>query len=451
MIKKSLSVLLSASLLAIMMMGCGSSSSGTTEQTEVTQEDSTTEESSESSEEVTEEAESDEEIVLNLYHSWSSETTRGEVLTSLVDQFNEEHAGKIQVKMETNSDFPAYQEKVKTMLSTGTAPDIFHYNYNPNDLSYFESGLLMDFSPYMDDEWKARFEDSDLETLTYDGKLLSIPFESAGAVIWYNKDIFEKVGITEFPDTWDGLLDACKTLQDAGYGGFSLYTGDDAWYSVNLITALWIANEGAVKVNTSTSFQTQGLIDALNMYKEFCQYSTSDVIGGNYSVAGANFSSGKTTMAIDGSWFTSYQEENIIPSIGVAPMPTNGDGVADKGYLVTDAQTPWAASAQDDPAKEAAIVEFMKFITSEEATRTLTMEGSVVLSAKLELTDEDLASVTDQMAAYLDVNGAAPSRTTNLQRNLSTEASAELPALLEAFLLDQITAEEFCKQLDALN
>lgn len=390
-------------------------------------------------------------IELDLYHSWSSETTRGASLAQLVEEFNELHDGEIHVNVETNSDFPAYQEKVKTMLSTGTAPDIFHYNYNPNDLSYFGSGLLLDFTPYMDEEWAARFSESDLETLTYNDQLLSIPFESAGAVIWYNKDVFAEVGITEFPDTWDGLLEACQTLQDAGYGGFSLYTGDDAWYSINLITALWVSNDGATAVNTSTTFNTPGLIDALNTYKEFCKYSTSDVIGGNYSVAGANFSSKKTTMAIDGSWFTGYQEEAIIPSIGVAPMPTNGDGVAEPGYLVTDAQTPWAASAQEDPEKEAAIAEFMKFITSEEATRTLTMEGSVILSAKLDLTEEDLANCTEQMAAYLGVNANAPSSTTNLQRNLSKEAGAELPTLLESFLLDQITAEQFCEQLDSLN
>ena len=36
-------------------------------------------------------------------------------------------------------------------------------------------------------------------------------------------------------------------------------------------------------------------------------------------------------------------------------MPANGDGVATQGYLVTDAQTPWAASAQTDPPKEAAL------------------------------------------------------------------------------------------------
>ena len=393
----------------------------------------------------------DQPVELNLYHSWSTETTRGEVLTKLIDEFNQEHDGEIKVNVETNSDFPAYQEKVKTMLSTDTAPDIFHYNYNPNDLSYFESGKLMDFSSFMDDEWKARFEESDLETLTYNDQLLSIPFESAGAVLWYNKDAFAEVGYNEFPATWSELLDACQKLKDAGYGGFSLYTGDDAWYSINLITDLWIANDGATAVNTATSFNTQGLIDALNTYKEFYQYSTSDVIGGNYSVAGANFSSKKTTMAIDGSWFTGYIDESILPSVAVASTPTNGDDVAQPGYLVTDAQTPWAAAATDDPDKEAAIVEFMKYITSEDATKTLTMDGSVILSAKLELTDEDLANCTDQMRQYLEVNAKAPSRTTNLERNLSTEAAAELPTLLESFLLDQITAEQFCEQLDSLN
>lgn len=391
------------------------------------------------------------EITLNLYHSWSPETTRGAVLAQLIDDFNAQHEGEIKVEVETNSDFPAYQEKVKTMLSTGTAPDIFHYNYNPNDLSYFESGLLMDFSSYMDDEWKNRFSESDLETLTYNDQLLSVPFESAGAVIWYNKDAFADAGITEFPDTWDGLLEACAALKEAGYGGFSLYTGDDAWYSINLITALWVANDGAATVNTATSFNTPGMIKALDTYKEFYQYSTSDVIGGNYSVAGANFSSKKTTMAIDGSWFTGYIDESIIPSVAVASMPTNGDGVAQQGYLVTDAQTPWAAAAQDDPEKEAAIAEFMKYITSEEATKTLTMEGSVILSAKLDLTDEDKADCTEQMSQYLDVNANAPSATTNLERNLSTEAAAELPTLLESFLLDQITAEQFAEQLDSLN
>ena len=134
-------------------------------------------------------------IVLDMYHSWSTDSERGAALDKLIQEFNKEYEGKIEVKVTINPDFPAYQEKVKTMISTDTTPDIFHYNFNPNDLSRQKSGKLMDFSEYMDDEWRARFGEGDLENLTIDGEITSIPFEKAGAVFYYNKEVFEKAGI----------------------------------------------------------------------------------------------------------------------------------------------------------------------------------------------------------------------------------------------------------------
>ena len=88
-------------------------------------------------------------IVLDMYHSWSTDSERGAALDKLIQEFNKEYEGKIEVKVTINPDFPAYQEKVKTMISTDTTPDIFHYNFNPNDLSRQKSGKLMDFSEYM--------------------------------------------------------------------------------------------------------------------------------------------------------------------------------------------------------------------------------------------------------------------------------------------------------------
>ena len=112
-------------------------------------------------------------IVLDMYHSWSTDSERGAALDKLIQEFNKEYEGKIEVKVTINPDFPAYQEKVKTMISTDTTPDIFHYNFNPNDLSRQKSGKLMDFSEYMDDEWRARFGEGDLENLTIDGEITS--------------------------------------------------------------------------------------------------------------------------------------------------------------------------------------------------------------------------------------------------------------------------------------
>ena len=52
-------------------------------------------------------------IVLDMYHSWSTDSERGAALDKLIQEFNKEYEGKIEVKVTINPDFPAYQEKVK--------------------------------------------------------------------------------------------------------------------------------------------------------------------------------------------------------------------------------------------------------------------------------------------------------------------------------------------------
>ena len=425
--KRLVSVLLTAAMTASLLAGCGS----------------------ETEPEETEKSESGA-IVLDMYHSWSTDTARGAVLDKLIQQFNEENEGEIEIKVTINPDFPAYQEKVKTMISTDTTPDIFNYNFNPNDLSRQESGKLMDFSEYMDDEWASRFGEGDLDTLTIDGKLTSIPFEKAGAVFYYNKELFEQAGISEFPTTWDGLLDACEKLQSAGITPFSLYTADDAWYTCNLLTYLAASYEGTEALNKGGDINTEGLKKAAADLREFWNYTTGDAIGANYSVASNNLIAGKTAIAIDGPWLIGTLGE-AADKIGVAKAPSFGDGKVADNYLVTDAQTPWAAAATDDKEKEEAIVKFMKFFTSEESVKQLTLEGSVFLSPKLNMEDPDVQAAGGVLGEYLKLNETVEESTTNLQRNMNTAANTALPSLLESLALDEITPDEFVEQLAAEN
>ena len=165
--KRVISMLLAAAMVTGLLAGCGNSKG---------KKDN---ESSESG-----------AVVLDMYHSWSTDSERGAALDKLIQDFNKENEGEIEVKVTINPDFPAYQEKVKTMISTDTTPDIFHYNFNPNDLSRQQSGKLMDFTDYMDTEWKERFSEGDLDNLTFDGQIKSITFEKAGSVFYYIKDLF---------------------------------------------------------------------------------------------------------------------------------------------------------------------------------------------------------------------------------------------------------------------
>jgi raffinose/stachyose/melibiose transport system substrate-binding protein len=118
---------------------------------------------------------------------------------------------------------------------------------------------------------------------------------------------------------------------------------------------------------------------------------------------------------------------------------------------VTDAQTPWAAAKTDDKEKEKAIVKFMKFITSEDSVKQLTLEGAVFLSPKLDMEDSDVKATTGLLGEYLQLNSKVEQSTVNIQRNLTTAANSKLPSLLESLMLGNVTPDEFVDQLAAEN
>lgn len=49
-----------------------------------------------------------------------------------------------------------------------------------------------------------------------EGKMLSMPFNSSTPVLYYNKDLFQKAGITQAPKTWQEVESTAKQLQQSG-------------------------------------------------------------------------------------------------------------------------------------------------------------------------------------------------------------------------------------------
>ncbi len=391
-----------------------------------------------------------EPIEINIYHHMSTDTARGQATEKIIEKFNEEYAGVYKAVSSVNPDFPTYQEKVKAMIAANETPDIFCYNYNPNDLSRQNSGKLMDLTPYMDEEWKARFKQSDLDLLTLDGKLYSLPRAQQAAVFYYNAELLAAAGYDHFPTTWDEFFACCEALKQNGVSAISLYTADDAWYATGFLTYAFASFAGAELANSGT-IECDEMVKAAEYLQKAFAYTTSDAVGANYSVASNNFMTGKTAMLIDGPWLMGSIPEDMLGKVKVGVAPSFGDGKVAANYLVTDAQSPWAAAAQSDPAKAEAVVSLLKYLTSEEAAKIYTLEGSEYQSAKLTLTDEDMVSMNDVQREYFNVYSTGEENIVNIQRNLSTAANAALPSLVEALVLGEATAEEFVAQLAAEN
>jgi len=387
-----------------------------------------------------------------VYHYWSTDTSRGKAFHDVVETYNTANAGKVKVVVDINSDFPAYQEKVKAMISVNETPDLFQYNFNPNDLSRQQSGRLLDFGPFMDSAWKARFNQSDLDMLTVDGKLNSIPFEKGGALIYYNKNKFADAGYSTFPSTWEELFKAFDALKAKGSQAISMYTADDAWHMTNLLTYLAASTGGVPMFAAGENLDSPEMATAVEWLQKAYSYAPADAIGANYSVSVGHINNRSTAMVIDGPWLIGMLESDVVPEISIAPAPVfAGSNVVSPGFAVTDSQSPWAAATQSDPAKEQAIIDFLKYLTSEEVTKRLTVEGQVFLSAKSSFSDAELASISGLLSEYIKVFTAAGESLVNLQRNLTPAANSKLPSLLESLLLNANTPAQFSAQLAAEN
>jgi raffinose/stachyose/melibiose transport system substrate-binding protein len=126
----------------------------------------------------------------------------------------------------------AYTAKMKTTITTdiNTAPDIVHGNFANSvaggwALSY-EKGYLMDLMPILDevnpynDGKKVReaFRDQDitLAISNAEGKLGFMPFDWVGVGVFYNKTVFDKLGLKP-PTSMEEWLTLSQKLKEAGY------------------------------------------------------------------------------------------------------------------------------------------------------------------------------------------------------------------------------------------
>ena len=87
---------------------------------------------------------------------------------------------------------------------------------DPIEVVVKEKGQLLDLAPYMDDEYRTRFgEGAFVEGINALGDgIYSLPYTASAARLFYNQDIFDRVGIDGPPQTLDELVADAKLVTE---------------------------------------------------------------------------------------------------------------------------------------------------------------------------------------------------------------------------------------------
>src|SRR5690606_4355416 len=63
------------------------------------------------------------------------------------------------------------------------------------------------------------------DTASYRGKWFAMPYASDGAMLYYRKDLLEKAGIDEPPETWNEMREICDEVLPKQKSKMSCYGG----------------------------------------------------------------------------------------------------------------------------------------------------------------------------------------------------------------------------------
>ena len=117
------------------------------------------------------------------------------------------------------------QTRMATAAETGNGPDMTLTFFN---WPFLFDDKLVDVSDIAEEIGKKNggWYDSAKEAVIVNGKWKAIPFGNVGQIMNWRSDWFAEVGVKDFPDTWDGLLEAGTKLKKAGHPfGFELGHG----------------------------------------------------------------------------------------------------------------------------------------------------------------------------------------------------------------------------------
>lgn len=354
MLFKRVSILMLTLVLAMSMVACGSGDSTP----------GATEEGSEDKDKDT--SSTGDKIVVDFWHSMGGQTA--EALEGLIDDFHEKQ-DEIEVNLTYQGSYEEAVNKLKSVQGTDEAPAIMQL-YGIGTRQMIDTGDIVPMYKFIEEENydTSQFEENILGYYSFDDKLYSMPFSTSNAIMFYNKDAFEEVGLDPDnpPQTYEEIEEAARKLTtDDRYGfGFMIY----GWFFEQLM-----ANQGALMVNNDNGrsgladeavFNGEEGLRIMNWLNDMYKEGISGNFGRKWDDIRAAFKSGKAAIIFDSSAGIAAAIEDSPFEVGTAPLPYP-EGMEPQGAQL-GGNSHWIMDGKPEEVQQAAW-EVIKHLSSPES------------------------------------------------------------------------------------
>jgi len=308
-------------------------------------------------------------------------------------------------------DFLAF---VLRTLSAGTAPDVFYV-----DLGWAKTvagtGLVEPLDDYMASS--AILNKGDLipaleNAFTFDGKIYAISKDFNSLVMFYNKDMFDEMGVA-YPsddDTWVTFLGKIAMVNNQPNKWYGACINADA---ARFLPFAFAAGMPFLKDDGTGPFDLASAKQAADWYTSFNRLgisATSADIGAGWP--GAAFISEQAATCIEGGWLIPpIRNENPTLNFGTTFLPSPWEGGPHSNYLFTVGYAMPTSPASGRPDLAFKVIEIL---TSPEVQNYILESGHAIPSRAALLDSayfqqkDDFAQATKKVFEATALPGTVP-------------------------------------------
>lgn len=172
--------------------------------------------------------------------SWNNEGDYPKVFELIIARFETAHPeAAVEIQWVP---YTEYNEKLKATIAAGDYPEIPEIHPGSPQYSLYKAGELLALNDALKTGFPKYFP-SALADLTFDGNTYSIPLDVNNLTVFYNKNIFKKLG-QKIPETIDDLIALSKALKAGGYMGIA-HGAKDGWPAGDLYFQMVAYTDGS--------------------------------------------------------------------------------------------------------------------------------------------------------------------------------------------------------------
>lgn len=396
-------------------------------------------------------------VELNVVTTFAGEDSNAKNYQEGLEAWSEATGNTVNDNSATSDE--TFKTTVVSDFEMDAEPDVLFFFTGADANSFVEAGKVVSIEDIRAEypDYAANMDDAKIPTSMVDGKAYAVPTNGYWEAMFVNTKVLDDCGVA-MPDenyTWDQFMADCATIKEKGYSPVAAALGNipHYWWEYSIFNnETDLAAHPEIPSADAADAWVAGMEDVKAMYEAGC--FPENTLSATDDETFQLFTQDKAAFLLDGSWKVggiagacqsdpddpSTLDQEALDRFDVTFVPSKNDvrkasdliGGFSMGYYITK-------KAWDDPEKQAAAVDFVNFMTSDDMILKFAQHSASPLK---EAPEADTSVMNSLQIKAIDFGAKVTSYTPAVQDNFQGECRVPTFDGMPDIVTGEVSAED---------